>query len=265
MKYLDSAIKRLAEINLLNFCSLFSSKINLNAELDLFSNEFVENDYFFNKVYVKKNNIKLEYVTQILKSLKNKKGQKINHHFFIYLNKNLIIKTEKLHKNLVKIDKIIFLKSPEEIAIENQNSKKFKMMISASFEKHAIYKWTKIFCSIFNLPQLKETFPSIIMNNTDKLIPITSHLKMKNTKSTYATGCGMMFDDGLSIGMYCLGTMPKYRNIGIGKSILKFGLYVAKSKGYKFFTLQTFEKDEILCYYIRKGFKVIDEKDIYIF
>ncbi len=266
MKYLDSGIKKLAELNLFNFCSLFSSKINLNNGLDLFYNELVKKDYFFNSVHIKKTKTK-QSLNEVFERLNEyKRAKKKSWELYIYLDESLLQNNEILNENLIKIDKMILLKSPDEVIIKKQlNSEFYQTTIDASFDKNFICNWIKTFCSIFGLPQLRRILPTIIINNQDNLLPITLNLKTTNTRKSHTAGCGMLFDDGLSMGLYCLGTVANFRNIGIGKRILNFGLSITKSRGYKYFTLQTFANDNILDYYTHMGFTIINKKEIILF
>lgn len=266
MKYLDLNIRILSELNEINFCSLFTVRIRLNKDADIFYNEIIENDYFFNRVNLIQNIVETNEVIEIVKCLNEKrKVDRNDRKYFLYLPSELLRNKENIMKNRNRIDKIISLKSPKKLKMKSQ-SKEYsrKMILNTSFEKGNISNWIKLFCDIFDVCVLKKVLKKIIVNHRDKLIPITLLWKTKNGLKTKPVGCGMMFDDGYSIAMYCLGTLPKYRNKCIGKHILNFGLSIAKLRGYRYFTLQTFENDGILNYYTNLGFTVINIRDIYV-
>ena len=78
-----------------------------------------------------------------------------------------------------------------------------------------------------------------------------------------AAGCMLLHkipDD--FVGIYCLGTLPKMRNRGIAKLLMKTAEGYASRIGSKYLTLQTVASDGVTPMYEKMGFKVEFERDV---
>jgi len=75
-------------------------------------------------------------------------------------------------------------------------------------------------------------------------------------------GCTALFEKNSLLGLYCLGTLAKYRSKGIATALIAVSADIAKEKDLKLF-LQSFKADGLINYYVKRGFTQIYTKEIY--
>ena len=267
--------------NELEFCSLWtnlyilSKSTNTNTSIKIFFNKNFSDDYFFNRIFFDNEN-------DILESLKFLKK-------FLTLNRisayiHLQTDSEYLRKqfkqnNFNWIDSIYTLESaPIKQNTFNSITLKKDVSVIKINDPMLINQWTVIFCRSFNirdyspfievLNKNKERFIFLLayINNNSK-IKINDNSKCpleNNIDNMYIPvgGC-ILFEQGGCLGLYCLGTLPEFRNKGIAKMIIRTSLKLAYTMNYQNLFLNTLKNDNYLEIYKKFSFSIIDERKIF--
>lgn len=271
-----------------NTLSLKQSNEETNIFL-FFNRKFSRDDYFFNRIYFDNNN-------DIVKSLDFLKRFLILEGISGYLYIKNEITTRYLRKQLKKrgficIDSIYTLESPlipppSLQAINTTKNLEKKISVTKINEDLKLLNiWTRIFCESFNIKDM-EPFIEIVYKNKQRCVFLMAMLKdkdkEKNKKSKENTennnnsynpdnnddnnipaGVCLLFEKYGCLGLYCLGTLPNFRNRGIAQTILKTSLQIAHTMGYDKIFLQTFQNDNYIDFYKKRKFKVIDKRKIF--
>ena len=271
-----------------NTLSLKQSNEETNIFL-FFNRKFSRDDYFFNRIYFDNNN-------DIVKSLDFLKRFLMLEGISGYLYIKNEITTSYLRKQLKKkglicLDSIYTLESPlipppSLQAINTTKNLEKKISVTKINEDPILLNiWTRIFCQSFKIKDM-EPFIEIVYKNKQRFVFLLAMLKdkdkEKNKKSKENTennnnsynpdnnddnnipaGVCLLFEKYGCLGLYCLGTLPNFRNRGIAQTILKTSLQIAHTMGYDKIFLQTFQNDNYIDFYKKRKFKVIDKRKIF--
>ena len=86
----------------------------------------------------------------------------------------------------------------------------------------------------------------------------------KNDQSA-TSGCILLHNDPKDwMGIYCVGTLPEKRNLGVATAMVTFAETFAAKKGCNYLTLQTITSDHVAPLYQSLGFKVDFVRDVLI-
>ena len=75
--------------------------------------------------------------------------------------------------------------------------------------------------------------------------------------------CMALYEKNLILGLYCLGTVPSMRKMGLAASLVEFAAGEAKRRGLEVLMLETYQRDGLVNFYTRLGFREIYRKKIY--
>ena len=267
-----------------NTVSLKQSNEETNIIL-FFNRKFSRDDYFFNRIYFDNNN-------DIVKSLDFLKRFIILEGISGYLYIKNEITTLYLRKQLkqrgfICLDSIYTLESPlippsSIQAINTTKNLEKKIFVTKINDDPILLNiWTKIFCQSFKIKDM-EPFIEIVHKNKQRFVFLLAMLKDKdkeknkkskenkennndsyNPDNNIPAGVGLLFEKYGCLGLYCLGTLPNFRNRGIAQTILKTSLQIAHTMGYDKIFLQTFQNDNYIDFYKKRKFKVIDKRKIF--
>ncbi|HET9806391.1 MAG TPA: GNAT family N-acetyltransferase [Nitrososphaeraceae archaeon] len=270
-----------------NTISLKQSQNASSSIILFFNRNFSGDDYFFNRIYFDNEN-------DIVKSLKFLKR-------FLTLegiSGYLYIKNEEeertssfLRKQLKKsgficVDSIYTLESPppppslpppiQAITTTTINLEKKISVTKIVDDPILLNTWTRIFCQSFNIKD-QEPFIEIVNKNKQRFVFLLARIRNnkeheeKNNNSSYNTdnddnipaGVCLLFEKYGCLGLYCLGTLPRFRNRGIAQTILKASIQIAHTMKYDKIFLQTFQNDNYIDFYKKLKFKVIYKRKIF--
>lgn len=216
------------------FVSLFSDRYDNN--LKIYVNKVMSDDPFFNRAYIQSNAFNLEEFERICKML----------------NVKIYLYAYKEHKELerygyILYDKIstLLLESPylikgiEHIRIEKvKETKEWLDVYSAAFEDYRDEMENRL-------------------RHAKELELYTANIKDKTV------GCMALLSSKSLLGLYCLGILPEFRMLGVASSLIRYAYLSSRERNLYLF-LQTFLKDNLLRYYIKRGFVQMYIKYIYI-
>jgi GNAT superfamily N-acetyltransferase len=77
------------------------------------------------------------------------------------------------------------------------------------------------------------------------------------------SSCVALYEKNSILGLYCLGTIPSMRKKGLAISLIDFALSEVKKRNLESLMLETYQRDGLLDFYLKLGFKEIYQKNIY--
>ena len=250
-----------------------------NTSINLFFNRNFSDDYFFNRIYFDNENDILKSLI-FLKSFLTLEG--ISGYLHLKNETNYLRKQFK-KSNFIYVDSIYTLESPTELITPTSIDTEKEISVTKINDTVLLNKWTNIFCKSFNIKD-HCPFMEIVNKNKQKFVFLLATLKNKNKSKSKSkenknenndihnvgidndnipVGVCLLFEKYGCLGLYCLGTLPEYRNRGIAKTIVKTSLQIAYTMKYDKIFLQTFQNDNYIDFYKKLKFKVIDKRKIF--
>ena len=114
--------------------------------------------------------------------------------------------------------------------------------------------WAKIFCQAYDCPEWLNAVDGIVKNS----LKFADYIVDESNSS-----CMALYQKNLVLGLYCLGTVPETRNHGLASSLIDFALHEVSQRKLEFLMLETYEKDNLLDFYVKLGFEKLYRKSIY--
>ena len=260
-----------------------------------FNKKFSRDDYFFNRIYFDN----FDNKNDIVKSLGFLKRFLMLEGISGYLYIKNDMTTTYLRKQLKNrgfscVDSILTLESSPSTLSSDQNINTIKNLekkisvTKINDDPILLNAWIRIFCQSFNI-KVMEPYSEIVNKNKYRFLFLLASLKNKdkrkkkdkkykeskeNNNNSYdadnedddddfPAGVCLLFEKYGCLGLYCLGTLPNFRNRGIAQTILKTSLQIAHTMKYNKIFLQTFQNDNYIDFYKKFKFKVIDKRKIF--
>jgi len=131
---------------------------------------------------------------------------------------------------------------------------------SKNFPVHKISKndsllWAEIFCKSYDCSEWIDAINNIIRDSYSKVEYLVD--------TEYNASCVALCEKNSILGLYCLGTLPEKRNQGLAKLLINYALNKVKTRNLGFLMLETYQRDNLLEFYSKLGFKKVYEKKIY--
>jgi len=228
--YSDWRFKALEE-NERDWFSLWCDKYTIDDLLVLINKSF-EGDPLFNRVYIYKKEFQIEKIREFFKGIKAKG--------FLFLNYEV--------EGLRKVDEL------KTMVLEEFKGRVVDFRI---LDKVDLKEWIKVYCSAFDIPssweeEIYRRLKVISEDPKSKLI-----LAYKGER---ALGSMALYSTSKVLGIYCLGTLKEFRNMGVASSLLAYAFKEGKDK---LVSLQTLASDHKESFYLKRGFKTLYSKFIY--
>jgi GNAT superfamily N-acetyltransferase len=228
-----------------SFVALWSDKIKLDCAT-LYVNSVMSNDPFFNRV----TDIDCEEFDYMLNQAENE-FVKRNVKPLVYCLSN-----EKLKMKLKEYGFVL-----HDIMTTFLYEGRYKLQHSPDIaidkvDKNKVQEWIDVYCSSFDCYSWKDEIERIISNSFDSF-----QLYIAYVKKTSA-GCMILFEKNSLLGLYCLGTLARYRRAGVATALISIAAEMVKANGLKLF-LQSLNADGLVGYYVKRGFTPIYTKEIY--
>lgn len=128
-------------------------------------------------------------------------------------------------------------------------------------DQSSICTWIDLFCESFQIEDWKEQVRDLIMSNYQNFDLLVS--KIRINLEYIPAACATLYCSKRVMGLYCLGTLPKFRRKGLALQIVKSSISRAKTRGMKFFFVQTFLSDGFADIYEKAGLQLAYRKRIY--
>jgi ribosomal protein S18 acetylase RimI-like enzyme len=210
------------------FCSLWTRKKRVKCATALV-NERLVGDYFFNRATVEGCDVSIEKVARVFWQ----EGMDCHLYF-----------RSRPPRGLHRADTMHVLKASENAAPAGRVE---------VCRQPDIPVWIDVFCRSFSVPWWKDEVARIITKNAGRLELLLAY------HGGRPAGCAALYTKNKVTGLYCLGTLPRFRSMGIATSILQGAKALAKSD---FLFLQTLASENLLGLYKKAGFTTVYKKSI---
>jgi GNAT superfamily N-acetyltransferase len=228
-----------------SFVALWSERVKLDCAT-LYANSVMIDDPFFNRV----TDIDCKEFCAMLDSAEREFAKR-KVKLFVYCLSNERLKTELQKRKYVLHDTMSVL------LYESRYKLKYSTDISIEkVKRDKMEDWVNVYCSSFDSENWKNEIMRRVSNSFGSF-----QLYIANMKGSPA-GCVALFERNSLLGLYCLGTLTKYRGKGIASALVAISADIAKENELKLF-LQSFKGDGFINYYVKRGFTQIYTKEIY--
>ena len=235
-----------------SFCYLWSRAHQKIDCVELFSNDKLGDDYFFNRLNIR---YPCNNVVEILNSIKSKRTNNINTYYI-----HLICDTKNsINLSLPKFGTMKILGF--DVNNNNYVLNSTKKIEIEQVYKHNLESWIDIFCMSFDSLGIKDEVTNIISKHYRKLTLLIAHFNLD--QGTYPVGCCLLFEKNNNIGLYCLGTVRDFRNKGVARQLIGNAIKIAKDKDYNTLVMQALTEEKYDEFYKKLGFRTIYEKMLY--
>ena len=236
-----------------SFCYLWSRAHQKIDCVELFSNDKLGDDYFFNRLNIR---YPCNDVVEILNSIKSKRTNDINNYYI-----HLICDTNNsINLSLPKFGTMKILGFDVNNNYVLNTSRKIEI---DQVYNHDLDEWIDIFSMSFDSLGIKDEVTSIISKHYRKLTLLVAHYNFD--RGTYPAGCCLLFEKNNNIGLYCLGTVRDFRNKGVARQLIGNAIKIAKDNDYNTLVLQSLTEEKYDEFYKKLGFRTIYEKMLYSF
>ncbi|HET7147933.1 MAG TPA: GNAT family N-acetyltransferase [Candidatus Nitrosopolaris sp.] len=250
---LDLIIVKRMEANESAFCSLWTDHIRINDCADLFVNEKLVGDYFFNRL----NPFVCEDAMAVIEEAANvclRKGMDCYVHIH---DKDKAVQNCLAASGFKWVDTMQTLRADSE-RVEYDNEKIDVIRV----DLRSIPCWVETFCRSFDVLEWKSEVKEKIELHFKKMILLLSYFRVSNSSAKPA-GCAALFPGQGLMGLYCLGTTPNFRGRGVAKKMVSVSLRTAQQERLELLFLQTFTNEGLLPLYKKLGFRFVYKKRVY--
>jgi len=115
-------------------------------------------------------------------------------------------------------------------------------------------EWSETFCRAYDCHEWLERVDEIVKKSSNSI-----EYYIDET----ASSCVALYESSSMLGLYCLGTIPEMRKKGLAVSLVEFALELTKKRNLEFLMLETYQRDNLLDFYSKLGFKEIYRKNVY--
>ncbi len=240
------------EDNEQQFISIWSKR-GLKGPLILLYNPNLSDDNLFNHALQKPEATLTDEDLQYVKNFYH--GLNIKPTIFILENrldealKHLLLKAE-----FKASDRLITMAAPTRL----YTPPKPHIKITPCSEDH-LAEWIGVFTKAFSTPSWLNELEKI----TIKMIKNPNCTLYLARYKGFAVGVATTYRSEGVCGVYCLGTTPQLRNIGVGSSLITYLTSEAYREGDQNICLQTLLSENLTRFYSRLGFKRVYDKVIY--
>jgi hypothetical protein len=174
------------------------------------------------------------------------------------------LETTLFKNNFIEIDQIFGLKYIDYSNIlKNKNSKSPSYKSTINFQRiltidslNELPKWVDVYCLAFDLLDKRYIVYDILKKNFNYFYFMLSKTMGSGDqiKDELPVSCCLLYPYRDALGLYCLGTIEEYRHRNIGSNLLENCIFMTLNYNCRYFTIQTLKSDNLLPYYIRRGF-----------
>jgi len=235
-----------------SFCYLWSRAYQKIDCVELFSNDKLGDDYFFNRLNIR---YPCNDIVEILNSIKGKRTSDINTYYI-----HLICDTKNsINLSLPKFGTMKILG----FDVDNYVMNTIKDIEIEEVDKHDLEEWIDIFCNSFDSLGIKNEVTSIISKHYRKLALFVARYNLN--QRMYPVGCCLLFEKNNNIGLYCLGTVRDFRKKGVARQLIGNAIKIAKDNDYNTLVVQTLTEEKYDEFYKKLGFRTIYKKELFTF
>lgn len=261
-KFLGLITRDLIEENESEFSSLWAQRFKEIECADFYVNGDFPGDYFFNKTKILSpcSNTHL-LITQAKRIFFSNKLDCFihSHEGLAFENTNNILEDA----GFSCVDTMLVFSTGQDTldVTECKSGYEADLVQIIAVDKASISIWVDVFCKAFNAEDWYHQIYNVTATNYSRL---NLQLLMIRSDSVFVPAtCALLFCHKKVMGLYCLGTLPKFRRKGLASQILKSSILTARDKRMKLFFVQSFMNDGYATMYNKAGLNMEYKKSVY--
>ena len=236
------------EKNEYGFISLWSKAIDLDSA-KMFLNRNLPDDLLFNRVSASYS--RLDHSALVDKALTEFQKAKISPTFFIAEHHTKLVE-ELLKKSFRHVNTFNMMRLKEFVPY---SGKKTEVSI---VDAKSIPIWISTYMKSFNIDA---SFKTEVRSRARKCLKGRNCILYLARFDGEPAGTSLVYVEGGVAGFYCIGTVPRFRGIGIASQMLEMAIKDAKGSGLH--CLQNIESDNVRSFYEKRGFETVFVKKVY--
>ena len=251
------------EHNESTFCSLWTEHIKINECTDLFINEKLGDDYFFNRVnytlccHNADDDANAATTSMLRNSIRMFSERRLK--CFVYIDDSDSVPESILLKNkFTLLDTMQAFRSNIDKIQQHENQSIYVDKIGMNL----VPVWIDVFCKSFDALEMKSEVQRILKKHFNKLTLLIGYVKRNS--SQIPAGCALLFNTDRLTGLYCLGTIKSFRHQGLARKIIGSSIDIARQQSASLLICQAFTKQGFAEFYKRLGFQLVYKKKIYV-
>jgi GNAT superfamily N-acetyltransferase len=181
---------------------------------------------------------------------------------YVYVqNNNLKLEQKLLNMGFTVLDTMLVLKN--DFKKTNYDQDDYNGIHISTIDICSLPVWIDVFCRSFDVSNWKSEIERIMRTHFEELTLLVSYID--NNHSRIPVGCTALFNKYNLMGLYCLGTISRFRGKGLAMKMIRVCLDIAQRENCGFLFLQTFAKEGFISLYKKMDFQIIYQKKIYAF
>jgi len=251
------------EHNESTFYSLWTEHIKINECTDLFINEKLGDDYFFNRVnytlccHNADDDANAATTLMLRNSIRMFSERRLK--CFVYIDDSDSVPESILLKNkFTLLDTMQAFRSNIDKIQQHENQSIYVDKIGMNL----VPVWIDVFCKSFDALEMKSEVQRILKKHFNKLTLLIGYVKRNS--SQIPAGCALLFNTDRLTGLYCLGTIKSFRHQGLARKIIGSSIDIARQQSASLLICQAFTKQGFAEFYKRLGFQLVYKKKIYV-
>ena len=248
LQFVDARMEK----NETGFCSFWTDHIRIHDCADLFVNDKLNGDYFFNRL----NPFTYPFDTMEVIEEAVRVCMREGTDCYVHIHDKTNYESSLLHAGFKLIDTLQILKA-KSYKSEHENAKINVVRVDLT----SIPNWVDTFCRSFDVLEWKPEVKKIIDLHFNKLILLLALIHVRTQPQV--GGCAALYANHGVMGLYCLGTISDYRGLGLAKKMVGFSLEIAQQQGVSPLFLHTFTNDGLFPFYKKLGFRIVYKKKVY--
>ena len=261
-KFLGLTTRDLIEENESEFSSLWAQRFKEIECADFYVNADFPGDYFFNKTKI------LSPCSNTHLLIREAKRIFFSNNLDCFIHSHEGLEFENTNNILEEagfscVDTMLIFSTGQDTLHITESKSRYEtdLVQIATVDKESVSIWVDVFCKAFNAEDWYSQIYNVTATNYSRF---NLQLLMIRSDTVFVpAACTLLFCHKKVLGLYCLGTLPKFRRKGLASQILKSSILMARDKGMKLFFAQSFMNDGYATMYNKAGLDMEYKRRIY--
>lgn len=239
------------------FCSLWTTFRRIDGCANLFLNNKLSDDYFFNRLNGLQSCGNIDRVLDKVSKICLKNKQNVSIHV-PSTSDNYVLMGILLKKGFRFLDSMYTLKINKPLVTKSGRNNSWHPKIVTEED---LKIWIQVFCESFSIRNWEQEVSRIIKRSFNRLILIVAYIpgQPKNP-----VGCMSLFKYQNIIGLYCLGTLRPFRRKGLATNLVQFANLYGKQMNMEFLIVHSLASENTINLYKNLGFDIVQVKKIFV-
>ena len=261
-KFLGLTTRDLIEENESEFSSLWAQRFKEIECADFYVNADFPGDYFFNKTKI------LSPCSNTHLLITQAKRIFFSNNLDCFIHSHEGLEFENTNNILEEagfscVDTMLIFSTGQDTLHITESKSRYEtdLVQILTVDKESVSIWVDVFCKAFNAEDWYSQIYNVTATNYSRF---NLQLLMIRSDSVFVpAACTLLFCHKKVLGLYCLGTLPKFRRKGLASQILKSSILTARDKGMKLFFAQSFRNDGYATMYNKAGLDMEYKRRVY--